>query len=323
MRYFWSFIAVLAVVTAGMNMLRRSQSAAALMEVAAPTPVAARPARPAEQPAPRPEPVTPPVAEGAQTPVIETPAAPVLEVAPAAEPEVVATAPDAGRQEPAPAAAPLSLDALLGVVAEAAEKLPPTAVEPEATPQPVAEAPGPVEILPAPEAVVEEPKGPVGPAFSVKPDGSIEVAEAGVISGDGTPARPFVIDWQVLRSVARDYNPKQGQSEIPAWVMQLHGKRVRVEGNTLLPVVAEATNELLVMQNPWDGCCVGVPPTPYDAIEVKLAKMQSMGNAPTGFGMVEGTFKVDPYIVSGWLLGLYLIEDASFESAAGMALPEI
>jgi hypothetical protein len=39
--------------------------------------------------------------------------------------------------------------------------------------------------------------------------------------------------------------------------------------------------------------------------------------------MVEGTFKVDPYIVSGWLLGLYLIEDASFESAAGMALPEI
>jgi hypothetical protein len=180
-----------------------------------------------------------------------------------------------------------------------------------------------VEILPAPEAVVEEPKGPVGPAFSVKPDGSIEVAEAGVISGDGTPARPFVIDWQVLRSVARDYNPKQGQSEIPAWVMQLHGKRVRVEGNTLLPVVAEATNELLVMQNPWDGCCVGVPPTPYDAIEVKLAKMQSMGNAPTGFGMVEGTFKVDPYIVSGWLLGLYLIEDASFESAAGMALPEI
>lgn len=322
MRYFWSFIAVLAVVTAGLNMLRRSQSSAALMEVAAPAAVAARPVGPVEQPASRPEPVSLPVAEVAQTPVIETPVAPALEVAPVAEPEVVATAPDAGREEPAPAAVPLSLDALLGVVAEAAEKLP-AAVEPQTMPEPVADAPGPVEILPAPEVVVEEPKGPVGPAFSVKPDGSIEVAEAGVISGDGTQARPFVIDWQVLRSVARDYNPKQGQSEIPAWVMQLHGKRVRVEGNTLLPVVAEATNELLVMQNPWDGCCVGVPPTPYDAIEVKLAKMQSMGNAPTGFGMVEGTFKVDPYVVSGWLLGLYLIEDASFESAAGMALPEI
>jgi hypothetical protein len=77
------------------------------------------------------------------------------------------------------------------------------------------------------------------------------------------------------------------------------------------------------MQNPWDGCCLGVPPTPYDAIEVKLATMQRMGNSPTGYGQVEGVFKVDPYIVSGWLLGLYLIENASFESAAGVALPEL
>ncbi|MEM9374544.1 MAG: hypothetical protein AAGA55_12955, partial [Planctomycetota bacterium] len=140
------------------------------------------------------------------------------------------------------------------------------------------------------------------------------------------PQRPYVLDWQVLRSIARDYNPKRGQEQLPEWLNELDGKAVRVEGNTLLPVVAAAVDELLVMQNPWDGCCIGIPPTPYDAIEVKLAELTRMGSttlghSPTGFGTVEGTFKIDPYIVQGWLLGLYLIEDASFESAAGMELP--
>ncbi len=163
--------------------------------------------------------------------------------------------------------------------------------------------------------------GTVGPAYTVRGDGSVEVEGAGIIIGDGSPQSPFVLDWQVMRSVARDYNPKQGQEQLPDWVMRLDGKSVRVEGNTLLPVVASAVDEMLVMQNPWDGCCIGIPPTPYDAIEVKLAELTRMGNTVTGYGMVEGTFKVDPYIVQGWLLGLYLIEDASFESAAGMDLP--
>ena len=63
------------------------------------------------------------------------------------------------------------------------------------------------------------------------------------------------------------------------------------------------------MQNPWDGCCIGVPPTPYDAVEVKLAKAAD-NLMMTGFGPVEGRFVTDPYIVSGWLLGLFLLEDA-------------
>ena len=149
------------------------------------------------------------------------------------------------------------------------------------------------------------------------------VEGVGVVPGDGSTQRPFVLDWEVLRSVQRAYNPRQGQSEVPGWLKAIDGKQVRIEGNTLLPVVSQTTTELLVMQNPWDGCCLGVPPTPYDAIEVKLATAQRMGNSPTGFGQVEGVFKVDPYIVSGWLLGLYLVEDAAFKSAAGIVLPEI
>ena len=34
--------------------------------------------------------------------------------------------------------------------------------------------------------------------------------------------------------------------------------------------MAESADASLMMLNQWDGCCIGVPPTPYDAIEVKL-----------------------------------------------------
>ncbi|RMH28783.1 MAG: hypothetical protein D6692_04870, partial [Planctomycetota bacterium] len=288
----------------------------------------------------RPQP-TPPVARPELEAVASAPAAPT----PTAVPEPTATP----SPEPSPVAtrpkpeSKLSLDALLGVVAEAAEELADTEPQPAAetaiasrgdtrteTTNKTDSAPPAPATDPMLEAALasqqpdrpEEP-APAGPSFEVAQDGTITVEGVGVIPGAGTASRPYVLDWQVLRSVAREYNPKQGQDRVPEWVMQLNGKHVRVEGNTLLPVVAASTDELLVMQNPWDGCCVGIPPTPYDAIEVKLAKMTYMGNSPTGFGQVEGTFKVDPYIVQGWLLGLYVIEAASFESAAGMALPDL
>lgn len=349
MRYFWSFIAVLALVTAGLHTLRRSQEGAAMREVSQPTAQAQTPpmGRPAaDTPAPM-----PPVR--AETPITARTVAPAPEPEPVItrtppEPEVIAVTPtEPARSEPAPAPAP-SLDALLGVVAEAAalaETESETATETDTgaiTTTTVAAAPASVPMLDAavaanePAARSAEPEspaaalgatdtagaaGPVGPGFEVLPDGSLSVEGVGVIAGSGTAQRPFVLDWQALRSLSREYNPRQGQAELPGWVMELDGKFVRVEGNTLLPVVAQTTNELLVMQNPWDGCCIGVPPTPYDAIEVKLAQMTRMGNSPTGFGQVEGVFKVDPYIVSGWLLGLYVIEQASFESASGGTPP--
>jgi len=341
MRYFWSLIAVLVLVTAGLSAARRaSERAPAVGTPTAPppsqtfgrpdpAPQVQTPDSRSSEPSPEPSPVLEPTpAETADVDLIEeipveTPIVTDTRVADAdtsgaarAEPEVltpdpIEATPDAG----------LSLDALLGVIEEAKESLPPEAVV-----DAVVERSEPV-VDPMLEAALASANasaadaGPVGPAFTVRGDGSVEVEGAGVIVGDGSPQRPFVIDWQVLRSVARDYNPKQGQEQLPDWVAQLDGKTVRVEGNTLLPVVAAAVDELLVMQNPWDGCCVGIPPTPYDAIEVKLSELTRMGNAATGFGMVEGTFKVDPYIVQGWLLGLYVIEDASFESAAGMVLP--
>lgn len=359
MRYFWSLILVLTVVTAGLFTLRLSRERAALTPVAAAAPASGgmgdagfgqRPVRPAEppvvvaQPSAAPAPV---IAAGpgvGDAPALspQTVTEPELSepVNPVAEVVAAAVSPEAPAEPVAPAEkSNFSLDALLGVVAEAAEQIDVTPADAPATPvadeaavtDPMMEAalaanaPATSEVVTpaAPASTPAAPAGPVGPAFEVRADGSLSVEGVGVVPGDGTAQRPFVLDWEVLRSVQREFNPRQGQSEVPAWLKALDGKRVRIEGNTLLPVVAQTTTELLVMQNPWDGCCLGVPPTPYDAIEVKLANAQRMGNSPTGFGQVEGVFKVDPYIVSGWLLGLFMVEDAAFESAAGVVLPEI
>ncbi len=347
MRWFWSMIALLAVTTGALYGMRRAEEARPEPEAPAPAPVVTRPARPTPEP-PAPQPTRD--EQPGSTPITARPEPEAVAVTPITPPPEAAPEPTAPAvSEPSPVAAQpapeskLSLDALLGVVAEAAEELADAETQPAPEPAVLADGAGSAETsidtgsaqaAPVTDPMLEaalasqqpdEPAvaAPAGPAFAVAPDGAITVEGVGVIPGAGTPSRPYVIDWQVLRSVAREYNPKQGQDRVPEWVMQLSGKHVRVEGNTLLPVVAASTDELLVMQNPWDGCCVGVPPTPYDAIEVKLAKMTRMGNSPTGFGQVEGTFKVDPYIVQGWLLGLYVIESASFESAAGMALPDL
>ncbi len=384
MRYFWSLILLLVLATAGLRAARWSASDAGPggasggpVASAAPTPPsfgrppAAEPERPTATPTPmestpsEPEvPATPgsaaaadpsalaetrPLPTTGSDAVASTPEPalePIGQVAAASEAPAPGE-PDPAEPETAPRGSDFSLDELLGVVADAAEKTASESTERKGPAEPGTDpmlaaaaaavkdqtattpAPGTIASDAAPAAGdtatdgAGDAAGPVGPAYVVRDDGSIEIEEVGVITGAGTAQRPFVLDWNVLRSLSREFNPRQGQTEVPAWVMELHGKRVRVEGNTLLPVVAQTTNELLVMQNPWDGCCLGVPPTPYDAIEVKLARMQRMGNSPTGYGLVEGTFKVDPYIVSGWLLGLYVIDDASFESGAGITLPEM
>ena len=68
------------------------------------------------------------------------------------------------------------------------------------------------------------------------------------------------------------------------------------------------------MLNQWDGCCIGVPPSPYDAIEVKLEKeRKGWRRHSINFGAIDGVFKVEPYLIENWLVGLYLFEAASID----------
>jgi len=146
-------------------------------------------------------------------------------------------------------------------------------------------------------------------------DGSILADNKYLISGAGTMEDPYRVTWECLTSASQTYIPRLQQNNIPQRVAMLDGKWIRIEGYMAFPLMLQESSEILAMLNQWDGCCIGVPPTPYDAIEVKLAVPVKPGRRHTyNFGTVTGKFKVDPYLVENWLVGLYQIESASLQS---------
>jgi hypothetical protein len=138
------------------------------------------------------------------------------------------------------------------------------------------------------------------------------------IRGEGTAENPYRVSWECLASASESYIPRLNEHDLPQRVAMLDGTWVQVEGYLAFPLMVSETKELLVMLNQWDGCCIGVPPTPYDAIEVKLleAAKRSGAHATFNFGGVKGKLKIDPYLVENWLVGLYLLEDASMVQGA-------
>ena len=146
-------------------------------------------------------------------------------------------------------------------------------------------------------------------------DGSISVDDAWTIRGEGTADAPYEVSWEFLSSAQEEYMPRLGEKKLPARIAFLSGKRVKIAGYLAFPLVAPTSSECLLMLNQWDGCCIGVPPTPYDAVEVKLAaEIKSWKRHTINFGTIEGTFKVEPYLVENWLVGLYLFENATLNS---------
>jgi len=159
--------------------------------------------------------------------------------------------------------------------------------------------------------------GPFGQAKAeVKPDGSLLVEGKYIIKGKGTQAEPFKVTWDHLISAQHDYNPKEGQKTIPARIQALHEKWVEITGYIAFPLMANETDELLSMMNQWDGCCIGIPPTPYDAIEVRLTTAVAGDSRLTTYGSLKGVFKVDPHLVGGWLVGLYVMDQGKLTPVA-------
>jgi hypothetical protein len=157
-------------------------------------------------------------------------------------------------------------------------------------------------------------------AGSISPDDQPEAEADGLkigrvtIPGTGTEADPYELPWGVLISAIRTYNPRLELNELPAWADALNDRHVRITGFAFLPVVASETDEILLMLNPWDGCHMGAPPTPYDSVEVMLDGPVNMGGR-NGFVTVTGRFNVDPYLIRGWLVSLYTMDDANLEFA--------
>ncbi len=153
-------------------------------------------------------------------------------------------------------------------------------------------------------------------------DGWTILDERFPIRGAGTEADPYEVSWELLVSASETYQPRLGKSRLPERIALLNGKYVRVTGYVAFPVMAMEQNELLSMRNMWDGCCIGVPPTPYDAIEVKLKNAATGKERFTAFGVLEGLFKVDPYVKGNWLLGLYLMEQAQIKQTKDIETPK-
>jgi hypothetical protein len=149
-------------------------------------------------------------------------------------------------------------------------------------------------------------------AIMKQPDGSLMADGKYRIEGDGSREKPYRIGWDCLASANKTYIPRLKEDLMPQRVALLDGAWVRVDGYFALPLMLQESSEILVMLNQWDGCCIGVPPTPYDAIEVKLVEpVKPNRRHAFNFGTVLGRLRVDPMLVENWLVGLYRLEEAT------------
>lgn len=163
-------------------------------------------------------------------------------------------------------------------------------------------------------AASEPERKPLTSKVERQADGSLLIDETFTLKGEGTEEAPYEITWDLLLSAAETYQPRLGMDDIPKRIDMLHGKRVRISGYLMFPTAALQATELLVMLNQWDGCCLGTMPSPYDALEVQLSTPVSQANRQfLNYGTVEGTLLIDPYLINDWLIGLYLLEDATLK----------
>ena len=142
----------------------------------------------------------------------------------------------------------------------------------------------------------------------------LEVDDEFTLMGAGTEENPYRPTWEYLYSAGDVYAPRLGDNDIPQRIALLDGAWVSISGYTVFPLVTGKTTELLIMLNQWDGCCIGVPPTPFDAIEVGLTEAVMRGPKHSiSFGTITGRLKVDPYLIEDWLVGLYLLEEGKLQ----------
>lgn len=252
--------------------------------------------------------VSKPIAE--KTAVELTGSAQEVKPAPAAVAAPGAETPKPETTAPAPAAAAPKETKAEEPKAPAETKKPEAVKAPAAAPKTAAPAAAPAAKS-ANQGVVY-----AGEAKVVKnDDGSIMVDDKYPVKGSGTKADPYQITWEYLVSAQEDYQPRLGKKKLPGRMKLISGKYVRITGFIAFPVMATEPTDMLSMLNQWDGCCIGIPPTPYDAIEVKLKEAASNEERLTTYGTIEGKLKVEPYLMRDWLVSLYSMEEATMERA--------
>lgn len=261
----------------------------------------------------------------AVAPVVNTPAAATTDTAPAVPqpPPTAAAADDKKTLTPTTEPEEVAAAAEKPVEPETTAETTKAAATPDKTPAPgdLPSAPAPaIATTPAPATTTSSTPASTavfdGEASVVKnTDGTMVVDGKYPIKGDGTKANPYQVTWEYLVSAQEDYQPRLGKKKLPGRLKMLAGAYVKITGFVAFPIISTEPTEMLAMLNQWDGCCIGIPPTPYDAIEVKLAEAASDEQRMVTYGSVQGKLVVEPYLVRDWLVSLYAMEDAKLERA--------
>lgn len=251
---------------------------------------------------------------GAATPTART------SVATGPEPRAFASAPGDSPAETSDGPAQPAEGSVGAADAPEAAREPVPEPAPEPAPEVLAETPAAGEPAPELEAPAPEPAAetPAEPATAEgEPGGGVLVLNDRYrVPGAGTASDPYKVDFETLVALEHEYEPKtEGKDQVPAWIKPLDGKHVEITGFIGFPFIAPSADECMVMLNQWDGCCIGVPPTPYDAVEVKLAAAVDLSKGVPNYGTIRGVFRTDPYLVNGWLIGLYVMDDATLSGA--------
>ena len=165
---------------------------------------------------------------------------------------------------------------------------------------------------PAPESPAGLPSpSPTSVPLGRRPDGSMLVDGRLTVTGSGSEQDPLVISWPLLASAMETMDAAAGRLKPPPHIAFLNGQWVQISGFLAPPLWGEQTRELLVMKNRWDGCCIGLPPTPFDCIEAVLTEPVKLGARHSiSFGTVRGRLVVEPFSAGSFLIGLYRLESA-------------
>lgn len=148
-------------------------------------------------------------------------------------------------------------------------------------------------------------------------DRTIRVDGRFTVRGSGTEADPYLISWELLGSSMDGVDVAAGRYEIPGRIADLRGAWVRISGYWAPPLQVTEAREAMVMLNKWDGCCIGLPPTPFDSVEASFAQPLAVkGKHLFRFGTFKGRLTVEPFVAGTFLLGLYRLQDAVLETSS-------
>ena len=138
-----------------------------------------------------------------------------------------------------------------------------------------------------------------------------------LVRGSGSESDPYQISWELLTSAARTVDASKSIYEVPGRIADLRGAWVQISGYWAPPLQVFQTKEAMFMLNKWDGCCIGLPPTPFDSIEATFAKPFAVqGQHLYRYGTIKGRLEIEPFAAGMFLLGFYRLHDAVMESTS-------